>query len=192
MRKSKLIAFCGIDGCGKSTQIKLMKEFLEPKYKVMVARLDYFPLNKMGNNKVLDTILKFRSGFEITKYFSFLQLFDLNNYDYVLCDRHLLCYLSYAIAYDVKKIDLVRKALSFIKEPDLTLYFDVDVDRALMRIENRGEKEIDKSENAETLSKAKLGYAYLMESMDNVFKIDANGDALETFESVQKVFSKKM
>ena len=63
--KAKIIAFCGIDGAGKSTQIKLSKDYLSKSAKVLVAKLDYSPFNKMGNNKFFDLTLKGYSGLKI-------------------------------------------------------------------------------------------------------------------------------
>lgn len=168
--RAKIIAFCGIDGCGKSTQLKLVTDNLSKSSKVMVAKLDYFPLNKMGDNKYLDMILKGYSGFRIIDYYKRLQSKDVFNYDYILCDRHLLCYLAYAYAYGIGHLDLIRKLLFMVKNPDLTFYFDVPVDEALRRISGRSVK--DRNENFKTLTLAKEGYKFMIDSFDNVFMVD--------------------
>lgn len=168
--RAKIIAFCGIDGCGKSTQLKLVKDNLSKSCKVMVAKLDYFPLNKMGDNKYLDMILKGYSGLRIIDYYKRLQSKDVFNYDYILCDRHLLCYLAYAYAYGIGHLDLIRKLFFMVKNPDLTFYFDVPVDEALRRISGRSFK--DRNENFKTLTLAKEGYKFMIDSFDNVFMVD--------------------
>ena len=168
--RAKIIAFCGIDGCGKSTQLKLVNDNLSKSSKVMVAKLDYFPLNKMGDNKYLDMILKGYSGLRIIDYYKSLQSKDVFNYDYILCDRHLLCYLAYAYAYGIGHLDLIRKLLFMVKNPDLTFYFDVPVDEALRRISGRSFK--DRNENFKTLTLAKEGYKFMIDSFDNVFMVD--------------------
>lgn len=191
MKKSpNVIAFCGIDGCGKSSQLHIVKNSLEVNYKVLEDKLEYSPLNDMGKNQVLDMALKARSGIEILTHYLHLQSSEYDEYDYILCDRHLLCYLAYAIAYDVKQIDLVRKILSIINDPDLTLYFDVSVAESLARINKRGQK-VNKSENEKILSKAKLGYIYLISRMENIDVIDSNGTMEETTDQVQKKIYKK-
>ncbi len=181
-KKAKIIAFCGIDGSGKSTQLKLTKDYLSQRAKVMVAKMDYSPLNKMGDNKVIDMFLKGYSGLKIINYYFKLQHFDTTNYDYILCDRHLLCYLAYAHAYGVSHLKFIRDLLFMVDDPDLTLYFDVPVQVALDRINKRSFR--DKNENVLTLTEAKKGYDYAMTLFKNVYKIDGNLKEAKTFEQV--------
>ena len=63
-KRAKIIAFSGIDGSGKTTQLKLVKEELLNK-NVYISKLDYTPLNDMGKNKIFDLLLEARSGLEI-------------------------------------------------------------------------------------------------------------------------------
>ena len=187
-KRGKIIAFCGIDGSGKSTQLKLTKEYLSKEAKVLVARLPYSPLNKMGDNKFFDLILKGYSGLRIISYYYDLQRKQINNYDYILCDRHLLCYLAYAYAYNVPHLKIVRDLLFMVDDPDLTFYFDVPVDMALERINKRSFK--DRNENARVLSKAKEGYEYVMGLFDNVYRIDNTLSEMESFEMVKEKIKK--
>ena len=168
--RAKIIAFCGIDGCGKSTQLKLTKDYLSKTSKVLVAKLNYSPFNKMGKNRFLDLALKGYSGFRIISYYYDLQNKDVFNYDYILCDRHLLCYLAYAYAYNIKHLDIIKEFLFMVNDPDLTFYFDVPVEEALKRISVRSFR--DKNENFKTLTLAKEGYEKAMQLFDNVYKID--------------------
>lgn len=168
--RAKIIAFCGIDGCGKSTQLKLTKDYLSKTSKVLVAKLNYSPFNKMGKNRFLDLALKGYSGFRIISYYYDLQNKDVFNYDYILCDRHLLCYLAYAYAYNIKHLDIIKEFLFMVNDPDLTFYFDVPVEEALKRISVRSFR--DKNENFKTLTLAKEGYEKAMKLFDNVYRID--------------------
>lgn len=182
--KAKIIAFCGIDGAGKSTQIKLSKDYLSKSAKVLVAKLDYSPFNKMGNNKFFDLTLKGYSGLKIISYYYNLQHKEVYDYDYILCDRHLLCYLAYAYAYNIPHLDIVRQLLFMVDDPDLTLYFDVPVDVALDRVSKRSFR--DKNENVKTLTQAKEGYEHVMGLFDNVYKIDNTLSVLDSFEMVKE------
>lgn len=182
-KKAKIIAFCGIDGSGKSTQLKLTKDYLSKDAKVMVAKLNYSPLNKMGDSKIFDLVLKGYSGLKIISYYYNLQHVDAFNYDYILCDRHLLCYLAYAYAYKVPRLDIVRNLLFMVDDPDLTLYFDVPVNVSLNRISKRSFR--DRNENFKTLTMAKQGYEYAMGLFDNVYRIDSTLGEVETFEEVK-------
>ena len=181
--KAKIIAFCGIDGSGKSTQLKLTKDYLSKDAKVMVAKLEYSPLNKMGDNKFFDLALKGYSGLKIISYYYNLQHKDAFEYDYILCDRHLLCYLSYAYAYNIPHLNIVRDLLFMVDDPDMTFYFDVPVEVALDRISKRSFR--DRNENIDTLTKAKEGYEYTMGLFDNVYRIDNTLSEEESFELVK-------
>lgn len=185
---NKTVAFSGIDGSGKSTQIKLVKDYLS-NYKVMVSKINYSPLNNMGYFKLLDMILKGVSGYKIISYYYHLQKKEYNNYDYILFDRHLACYLAYAYAYGTQNIKFIRNLLNIVKSPDLTLYYDVDINTSLERIKLRGE-DINKGENYETLYKAKEGYEIVFDIIDNIERIDANLSQKEVYDSTVKVLSK--
>lgn len=189
-KRAKVIAFSGIDGCGKSTQIQFVNKCLSQEADVFIAKLAYFPLNDMGNNKIKDMLLKCRSGLEIIKYYSSLKHDVYNKYDFVLCDRHFLCYLAYAYAYGVKRVDIIKNFLDLIDVPDLTLYFDIDVVNSLDRINMRGGA-VDKNENEEILRKAKEGYELLIPQFDNVKRVNANEEIEKIENSISKILVKQ-
>ena len=134
MKTVKTIAFCGLDGSGKSTQLKLVKNDLLKDKKILIAKLPYSPLNDLGKNPLKDLILEGRSGVEIIKYYLKLQGRESSKYDYILHDRHMLCFLAYAHAYGIKNIETIKSLLNIIKNPDLTLYFDIPPEIAVKRI----------------------------------------------------------
>ena len=189
MSKAKTIAFCGIDGSGKSTQLKLVNHSLEKSSSVLEAKIAYSPLNSLGSNRLYNLLLEGRSGLEILKYYLKIQKSEVYNYDFILYDRHLLCYLAYAYAYGIKDLKLIRKLLKMINDPDLTLYFDITPELSLERVKARG-KSLDKSENPFTLTKARLGYQALIPLFNNVEVINAEGPIDETHKTVQKILQK--
>lgn len=189
MEKAKTIAFCGIDGSGKSTQLKLVRDNLFKDYRVLEAKITYSPLNSLGVNRLNNLLLEGRSGLEILRYYLKIQNKEIYNYDFVLYDRHLLCFLAYAYAYGIKDLTLVRRLLKIIKDPDLILYFDISPEESLKRVLSRG-KPLDKSENPETLTKARMGYEYLKGLFDNVETIDATREIDNTQNEIQKILTK--
>ena len=170
--KPKIIVFSGIDGSGKSTQLKLIYNELITNYRVFISKIEYMPLNDMNKNLIKNLLIEFKSGIEILKQAIDIHTKD-NKFDYILCDRYLMCYLAYAYLYGIEPIELIRKLLFFIKNPDLTLYFDIDVILALTRIKERN-SEINKHENYESLVQAKKGYEKLYNSFGNLEIINAN------------------
>ncbi len=170
--KPKIIVFSGIDGSGKSTQLKLIYNELITNYRVFISKIEYMPLNDMNKNLIKNLLIEFKSGIEILKQATEIHTKN-NKFDYILCDRYLMCYLAYAYLYGIEPIELIRKLLFFIKNPDLTLYFDIDVNLALTRIKERN-SEINKHENYESLVQAKKGYEKLYNSFGNLEIINAN------------------
>ena len=170
--KPKIIVFSGIDGSGKSTQLKLIYNELITNYRVFISKIEYMPLNDMNKNLIKNLLIEFKSGIEILKQATEIHTKN-NKFDYILCDRYLMCYLAYAYLYGIEPIELIRKLLFFIKNPDLTLYFDIDVNLALIRIKERN-SEINKHENYESLVQAKKGYEKLYNSFGNLEIINAN------------------
>ena len=189
MTKSKTIAFCGIDGSGKITQLKLVKESLSKNSRVLEAKITYSPLNSLGNNRLYNLLLESRSVLEILKYYLKIQKNEIYNYDFILYDRHLLCYLAYAYAYGINNLNLIRKLLKIIKDPDLILYFDISPEQSLKRVIARG-KTLNKSENPITLTKARIGYQAAIPLFDNIEVINAEKEMDETKEEIQKILKK--
>lgn len=183
------IAFCGIDGTGKGTQIENVRQKLQSQgFDVLPARLNFFPLNDYGNSKIKDVILKMQSGFEIVRAYTNFHFASKRN-DFTLYDRHIICYLAYAYAMGVNQTLLLKRGFSLYpptRDPDLTLYFDIDVQTALERIEDRTKvRQRDKSENYDTLSRAQEGYELLLPHVRKVARIDArksNGEVLNQIE----------
>ena len=189
MKTVKTIAFCGLDGSGKSTQLKLVKNNLLKDKRILIAKLPYSPLNDLGKNPLKDLILEGRSGVEIIKYYLRLQGRESSKYDYILHDRHMLCFLAYAHAYGIKNIQTIKSLLNIIKNPDLTLYFDIPPEIAVKRIIERGEP-INKHENIETLSKVREGYHRGIKLFPNVEIIEAKRPIEQTTEHIKKILIK--
>ncbi len=187
--KPKIIVFAGIDGSGKSTQLELLNNELIKSYRVFISKIEYMSLNDMNKSLIRNLLIEFKSGIEILKQTIGLYTKD-NKFDYILCDRYLMCYLAYAYVYGIEPIELIRKMLFFIKNPDLTLYFDIDVNLALKRIQER-DSELDKHENYESLSKAKEGYEKLYRYSGNLEIIDANRSAKEINANVKEVLIRR-
>ena len=187
--KPKIIVFAGIDGSGKSTQLELLNNELIKSYRVFISKIEYMSLNDMNKSLIRNLLIEFKSGIEILKQTIGLYTKD-NKFDYILCDRYLMCYLAYAYVYGIEPIELIRKMLFFIKNPDLTLYFDIDVDLALKRIQE-WDSALDKHENYESLSKDKEGYEKLYRYSGNLEIIDANRSAKEINANVKEVLIRR-
>lgn len=136
----KLIAVEGLDGSGKSTQISLLKRWLElESYKVFFTEWNSSILVKSATRKGKRRKLLTPTTFSLIHCTDFAdryerQILPLLRAGYlVLADR----YIYTAFGRDaVRGCDRnwVRKMYSFAREPDITFYFDVPLQTALDRI----------------------------------------------------------
>ena len=168
MKKGLFITFEGIDGCGKTTQIELLKEELEKKgYTVLLTRE---PGAKGLGEKFREILLNY-DGEVSSNCESFLFLADraqhidtiikpaINNGTIVLCDRHTdstVAYQGYGRELDLEQIYQLNKIATNGIVPDITFILDIDIETSLQRIG----KERDRMENAgsEFFERVRNGY----------------------------------
>ena len=152
-RKNGLfISFEGIDGCGKTTQIELLKKYLDEKKYETIVTLEPGGC-EIGKN--LREILLFHKGYvsDIAEMFLYLAdraqhiqeivLKNINEGRIVLCDRCIdstVAYQGYGRRGNIEQINLLNKIATNGIEPDLTIVFDVDIETA------QKESEIQKTE----------------------------------------------
>lgn len=168
MKKGLFITFEGIDGCGKTTQIELLKEELEKKgYTVLLTRE---PGAKGLGEKFREILLNY-DGEVSSNCESFLFLADraqhidtiikpaINNGTIVLCDRHTdstVAYQGYGRELDLEQIYQLNKIATNGIVPDITFILDIDIETSLQRI-GKGR---DRMENAgsEFFERVRNGY----------------------------------
>lgn len=136
----RLIAVEGLDGAGKSTQIHLLKRWLEAQQlKVFFSEWNSSELVKSATSKGKKQQLLTPTTFSLIHATDFAdryerQLVPLLRAGYlVLCDR----YIFTAFARDVVRgcpPQWVRDIYSFAALPDLTFFFKADLQVSLSRI----------------------------------------------------------
>ena len=136
----KLIAVEGLDGSGKSTQIYLLKRWLELRgYKVFFTEWNSSTIVRQATRKGKKRQLLTPTTFSLIHCTDFVDRYDrtilplLNAGAIVLADR----YIYTAFARDAVRgcnRDWLRSLYSYARRPDLTFYFKVPLDVALGRI----------------------------------------------------------
>jgi len=136
----RLIAVEGLDGSGKSTQIRLLKRWLELEgYKVFFTEWNSSELVKQATRKGKKKKLLTPTTFSLIHATDFADRYErqilplLKGGYLVLADR----YIYTAFARDsVRGCDpqWLRKVYRFARHPDLAFYFDVPLETALGRI----------------------------------------------------------
>ena len=136
----RLIAVEGLDGSGKSTQINLLKRWLEMQgLKVYFSEWNSSELVKAATSKGKKRELLTPTTFSLIHATDFADRYErhllplLRAGYLVLCDR----YIFTAFARDVVRgcePEWVRGIYSFAALPDLTFFFKSDLDVSLQRI----------------------------------------------------------
>ena len=136
----RLVAVEGLDGSGKSTQIYLLKRWLEAEgIKVYFSEWNSSELVKSATSKGKKRELLTPTTFSLIHATDFADRYErhllplLRAGYVVLCDR----YIFTAFARDVVRgcpPEWVRGNYSFAAQPDLTIFFKADLEVSLNRI----------------------------------------------------------
>ncbi|MCM1339572.1 MAG: dTMP kinase [Muribaculaceae bacterium] len=193
MQKGLFITFEGADGCGKTTQLNLLKNYLESKgYEVVLTRE---PGGK-GLGETIREILLNYDGEVSNRCESFLFLADraqnidiivtpaINQGKIVLCDRHTdssVAYQGYGRGLDIEEIKTLNTLATGGKSPDLTLVFDVDIETSMTRVGS--EKDRMESAGKEFFNRVRNGYLEIAKQEPNRVKVI---DSTKSIDNVQQ------
>lgn len=191
MGKGLFITFEGADGCGKTTQMELLAEYLKNNGKDILLTRE--PGGKGLGEKVREILLNY-NGPVSDRCESFLFLADrAQNIDtivnpavsqgkIVLCDRHIdstVAYQGYGRGLDIERINKLNDIATNGKKPDLTFVFDIDVETSMKRVG----KEKDRMESAgiDFHNRVRKGYLELAKQEPQRIKV------LDATKSIEKI-----
>ena len=176
----------GIDGAGKSTQIKMLKEWLESnglRVETIVEPTD-LEVGKLirklltRSDATSDTMQKTLGLLFAADRLILMDKIEQLEKDnvVVISDRSFYSSLSYQDPQDwIKEIN------KFAKIPDLVLLLDLDVKKSVERCDGT-----DEFENEEFLTGVKQNYLDLAQSNDNFKIIDANNGPNKVSSDIKK------
>ncbi len=198
--KGLFITFEGVDGCGKTTQLKLLSEYLKNHgYEIVVTRE---PGAKGLGEKIREILLHY-DGEVSSRAESFLFLADRAQHidkivnpaveegKIVLCDRHTdstIAYQGYGRGVDINQLNMLNTIATDGKKPDLTFVFDIDVETSMSRVG----AEMDRMESSgiEFFNKVRNGYLDIAKNEpDRVKVIDANRTVTDISKEVVSIIS---
>ena len=180
------IVIDGIDGVGKSTQLRLLYDFLTKK-----AKRKVISTREPGGSEIAELIREILflprlndSLTELFLYFAarrdhFLNTIKptLDDDDIIICDRFIcstIAYQSYGFGIDVNVINQLH---SFIipKEyyPDITFILDLDVEIAMSRAKQLSDTKYEDNLSGKFFDKVRLGFIELSKEK-NCYLIDHN------------------
>lgn len=202
MEKGLFITFEGADGCGKTTQLKLLAEYLTNKgYEVVITRE---PGAKGLGEKVREILLNY-DGEVSDRCESFLFLADRAQHidmiinpaiaqgKIILCDRHTdssVAYQGYGRGLSIERINMLNNLAVNGRYPDMTLVFDIDVETSMARVGE--EKDRMESAGMDFFNRVRNGYLEIAKQEPNRVKVldakksieDINKDVIELIEAL--------
>ena len=195
----------GIDGCGKTTQLKFIKEYFEenfPDKKVIVTR-EPGGTECPTSEKIRDVILYNEMDeysrallYAASRYEHQLKIKEWLDKDYiVICDRYIYSSLAYQSNENITMDEILSiNRYNEIVKPDLILFFRIDLDtfhaRTRIRLQERELDVIEKKSDKYFLSAIK-GYIEAFRKVDEyLIEVDGTKSIEETRNNVEKELNK--
>ena len=201
----KFITFEGCDYSGKSTQIKLLKEYLEANNKnVFITRepggtilAEKIRKLLLSNNEITDPLTEYLLISAARKdHVDNLIKTKLKKGYYVISDRFYdssLCYQGYYKNLDINIINTIKELTINKFEPDLTFLIDISIKEIFKRknIKRSGDNAYD-NKNQEFYKKIKESYLKIAnKNPDRIYIINGGNKASDISEEIIKIFTKK-
>jgi len=197
------ISFEGIEGSGKSTQIELVKAFLDDIGKDAVI------MREPGGTKIGEQVReiflsKTKEFFDpltevLLLYASRKQLDSnvikpaLSRGKIVIADRFAdatIAYQSYGKGVPIDFVKQIHEDLA-ISEPNLTFFIDISPELSKARISDR-ESDRMESESTEFFAKVRQGYIASAKDTERVVTIDGQKSIEEIFAQIKDEIIKRM
>lgn len=200
-KKKPLIIFEGIEGSGKSTQIKNIISFLKKK------KLKYIKLREPGgvttSEKIRKLILNKKSKFNpLTDLllYNAARNENVNNVikkyykkKIIIIDRFIystIAYQHYGMQLDLKLINILNKKILKNMKIDHIFFHKIKISTMKKRIKKRNNNNrYDEFEN-NFYKKVQYGYNKIFKKMKNVTTINSEKDLAENKKEVLNKFSK--
>lgn len=193
------ITFEGLDFCGKSTQVKMLEEYLAKKHKKIKI------IREPGGTNISEKIRKILLDKNNTEMFieTELLLFSASraqlvreiiiplleeNY-YVISDRFhdsSIAYQGYGRGVDVDSVIEIQNFAIGKSIPQVSFFIDISVDVMLERRANFGTEILDRIERSETefYQKVRDGYYKMSRESDRFRLIDGTLSAEEIHDKI--------
>ena len=202
MKKGMFIAFEGIDGCGKSTQIKKFAEYLFSKDKhnhVVLTRNPYKDTDIRGilrqdddplsqADKLADLFIEDRK-----LHAQELIIPSLEKGHFIVSDRYKLSTIAYQGAQGLDMIDLIKRHEG-LPIPDITFIIDISAQDSSLRMKKEESRNEQKFEAdlifLENVRQNYLKTKYFL-SNEKIFIINGKRDIETIFNEIVGIFEKE-
>ena len=194
------ITFEGIEGCGKSTQAKILYDYLKQQgYSVILTRepggtaigndIRKILIDKKNNQiqPLTELLLNFASRIE---HLQQVILPALKNNIIVISDRFYdstLAYQGFAMGVEIEIIEKMHQLMINSIQPNITFLCDMDVEVAFQRIKSRFDNNRYEELSFDFHNKVRNGFLEIAKNNPHRIRIiDANNDISKVAEQVIK------
>ena len=195
--KGKLIVFEGIDGVGKSTQCKLLKEYLMlNKHTVQLFRE---PTDGPYGNKIRSLSIEGRSSPEEEYNLFILDRKEnvkdniipcLNRGEIVILDRYYFSTIAYQGALGLSISRIKEENEAFAPIPDLVIILELSVNEAITRIIEKRKENTNLFETESYLKKVQTIFNTFRDPY--IVRIKSEGTINEIHKRIISVVDKKL
>ncbi len=185
--KYKFITFEGVEGCGKSTQSKLLHDSLTQKN--ISATLTREPGGTKASEAIREVLLS--DDFETLEgrtetFLNFASRIEhveklikptIARSEVVICDRFFdstIAYQGYGFGGDIDQIKTLNKIAIGEFSPDITFLIDIDVEKTFARIGSRDTNNRYERLGLDFHKRVRSGFLKIAESNKRVVVIDGN------------------
>jgi len=203
MKKGLFITIEGPDGSGKTTQSKLLVEYLKKKgYSVVHTREPGgTSLAEFLREVILNPDLKIAPVTELLLYSASraqhtIELIkpSLQERKIVVCERYTgatIAYQGYGRGLDIELIKKLNRIATGGLTPDLTIILDVPVEKGLRRIKKGRNHDRLEKESLEFHRRVRQGYLALAKESPEKIKVVSSSDNIDlTHKRIVKVVEK--
>ena len=201
MQKGKFITIDGVEGAGKSTQIKFICDYLEAKgiNVVLTREPGGTDLGEKIRELLLSTTTKsMHSDSELLLMFAARNehihhkiIPALEKGDWVLSDRFTDASYAYqggGRGLDIERIEYLEHWVLKGFTPDMTLLLDIPVDLGMSRVESRGEKDRIELEELDFFERVRQAYIDRSDKYPQRIKlIDSSKSREHTSAQIEKI-----
>lgn len=200
-KRGLFITFEGIDGSGKSTQIRRLRDFLEtnghsvelirePGGTAIGEKIRSLLLDKSNGEMSFETELLLYEATR-TQIVNEKIVPSIRAGKVVVCDRFFdstTAYQGYARGLDLSEINRLNRWATGGLEPDITFLMDLPVTEAMKRMVGRsGGSDRLEVEGSDFMEKVREGYLAILTRNPRMILLDATDSADTIFQKVQRI-----
>ena len=187
----------GIDGVGKSSQIKLLREYLEKKD--ISTKHIVEPTNSQIGQLIRNELLKSDATEDINQQMLALlfaadrltlkkEILEAKNSSdkFIISDRSFYSSICYQNNSTVTT-QWIRQVNIHTPKPDLTILLDLDEKESIKRCDG-----VETFENTDFLEKTRQNYLNLLQEESNMIKIDASQSIEKVHKDIIKIIKEKL